>query len=131
MPISVNFTPSTRPDSLRANPLHLKEVFKIGDAISYPLNDHGFYILCDINEDAARLWLDTLEICVSLKESVSSSDHLPPEDFENRKDWDLNKYANNQWINKVAFVVGFDYTHALALYKHDGKIHVIIKYYHN
>jgi len=130
MPTSGYFSGSTRPDSLRANPLHLKETFEIGNTISYPLSDHGFYTLCGINEDAARLWLDKLGICIH-RESLPSIDHLPPEDFENRKDWDQNKYANNQWMNKVAFVVGIDYTHALALYNHDGKIHVIIKYYHN
>lgn len=121
---------STRPNSLSANPLHLKETFEIGDAISYPLSDHGFYTLCEINEDAARLWLDKLEICV-YRESIPSSDHLPSEDFKDRVDWDLNKYANNHWVNKLAFVVGVNYTHTLALYNHDGKIHVIIKYYFN
>ncbi|MCK5019538.1 MAG: hypothetical protein KAS32_20935 [Candidatus Peribacteraceae bacterium] len=121
--LGVSVTKTVEPTEKSTYVGRYPKVVRAGAICSYPTADHGFRHVMRIPEYIARLWLDAIgyQLNGGMLSSQQDKEKIP----------DYGGYHNNQWVNKIAIIIGFSnqLTDILAVYNHDGRFYLISKPY--
>ena len=81
---------------------------EIGQELAYPTSYENFNYLCRIPEDAARVWLKTIN-------------------YAFKPDGQDDPLCNWAWENKLAIVVAMHHEIPLAVYQHDDSFWLVMR----